>query len=141
MPANRLERMRASHSVRFQFVTQRWLAPAAQPAPHGKLRRSAIFIALNIKKNGPKPRRGGTLSGDATYAAPPGLGKVIEGRGCYRYAAPPELGLASRVLVGRVRHPRRPAPPLQRTAEIIFRSLRLPQRPAAAKFDRWAKAL
>ncbi len=40
-----------------------------------------MFIAHNLKKNGPKPRRGGTLPDAASYAASPGLGKVVDGRG------------------------------------------------------------
>lgn len=81
---------------------------AAEATTQGKLRRSAIFIAHNLRTDGPKPRRGGTLFDDATCAAPPGLGKTVGGRGCYKHVAPLELGLARRVWVGRVRHRRQP---------------------------------
>jgi len=65
-----------------------------------------LIIAHNLKTDGPKPRRGGTLLDDATCAAPPGLGKIIGGRGCYKDVAPLELGLPRRVWVRRVQHRR-----------------------------------
>ena len=49
------------------------------------------FIAHNLNRNGPKPRRGGTLLDDASRAAPPGLEKAIVGCSGYKYGAPLEL--------------------------------------------------
>jgi hypothetical protein len=55
-----------------------------------------MFIAHSLQENGPKPRRGGTLLDAAGCAAPPGLERVIKGRGGYNHVAPLELGMARR---------------------------------------------
>jgi len=85
------------HRRRAAEQARLWASTQAPPA--GKLRRSAMFIADNVKKSGPKPRRGGTLLDDASCAAPPGLRKAIEGRGCYKHVAPPELDEAVAIIV------------------------------------------
>ena len=62
-----------------------------------QLRRSGMFIAREPNQDPRKPQRGGMVARGGRHAAPTELEEIRGGGGCYKHAAPTELGLGRRV--------------------------------------------
>ena len=58
-----------------------------------QLRRSGMFIAREPNQDPRKPQRGGMVARGGRHAAPTELEEIRGGGGCYKHAAPTELGL------------------------------------------------